>query len=275
MVSERIIIKSIENAIVKCSQRYRLNKNVVNALDKFHKETCSGKKIRKTEKGIALTEDGEIVYTNNGGKSSVKWDMGKIEELYHQYGELHINHNHPNHGSGPVANSFSYQDMEFMFYEGARQQYGVREDGTEGILGGDIYFFKSISTESPNGSRMTLVRGDNFKDDDKSEALSLASDLESYTLNYRDDFLQACFKISAEHPYDTVIEKNPNDDIQTVNAKFYQYVDYVHNEALKEIGTYEKNQRFKDIQKGFSNINCKLTYTFPQDYNIGMLSAQF
>ena len=62
MVSKSIIIKSIDEAIVKSHQHLLLNKKVVATFDKFHDETC-GKRIRKTEKGIVT--DNAIKEINN------------------------------------------------------------------------------------------------------------------------------------------------------------------------------------------------------------------
>ena len=72
MVNKLIISKSIDDAIIKCSQGFRLNKKVLKTFNKFHDETC-GEKFRKTEKAIVTDNMGNIVYQKNGGKHSAEF----------------------------------------------------------------------------------------------------------------------------------------------------------------------------------------------------------
>ena len=208
MVQIEIINKSITDAIIKCSQGLNLNNSVKKVFDKFHNETC-GKKIRKTEKGFLTDNEGNILYEPKGNKKEVNVDWSKVQDLYEEYGDLHFTHNHPRDGVKYVAECLSGGDIDCLFM--TYRPYGKRPDGSEGYLVGEegVYYTKSISCESANGSRMTLVRGDNYADE-----------------------------IAA------------------------------HKEALKQVGVFEKNKEFKDIQKAYRDIDCKLTYTFPVTYEV-------
>ena len=76
MISKIIISKSIDDAIVKCGQRLTLNSKVTSVLDKFAKETIN----RKTEKGLLINDNGEIIHSKNGSKHKVEiwWSLGRV-----------------------------------------------------------------------------------------------------------------------------------------------------------------------------------------------------
>ena len=103
---------------------------------------------------------------------------------------------------------------------------------------------------------MTLVRGDYFKQEDEVEARSLANDLSDYFLNYEADYYTASREIMDKHPYNN--EK----------YSFQEYEDYVNNEALKKIGVFHQNDKFKSIQRSYRRINCRLSMTFPTEYKV-------
>ena len=248
MVNKLIISKSIDDAIIKCSQGFRLNKKVLKTFNKFHDETC-GEKFRKTEKAIVTDNMGNIVYQKNGGKHSVNIDEKKTGVAFEEYGELHITHNHPRR---LVAESLSTNDIEKIYEEKYVDGEGFK------------FIYKSISCESPNGSRMTLVRGDDFTLSNVTYINSLAERLEDYSNKYESDFYKACLRLKEHYPFEDIV----NDDMKHSNERYIKYVTYIKEQALKEVGVFEKNKEFKDIQKGFRDNNCKLTYTFPDDYNI-------
>ena len=247
IISKELISKSFDDAIYKCSQGYTLNKQVIATFDKFHDETC-GKKPRKTEKAIFADEKGNIVYQKNGGEHKVNPDWKKVNEAYIENGELHITHNHPRR---LVEECLSTSDIHNIYKE-------VYVEGE-----GWKYPIKSISCESPNGSRMTLVRGDNFSGKDVTDVNMLAERLEEYSNAYESKFYDTVFKLKEEHPYESVVDEDAMTSIQ----RYDSYVGFITDSALKEIGAFEKGDEFKEIQKGFSDANCKLTYTFPREFN--------
>lgn len=255
MVQIEIINKSITDAIIKCSQGLTLNNSVKKVFDKFHNETC-GKKIRKTEKGFLTDNKGNILYEPKGNKKEVNVDWSKVQDLYEEYGDLHFTHNHPRDGVKFVAECLSGGDVDCLFL--TYRPYGKRPDGSEGYLVGEegVYYTKSISCESANGSRMTLVRGDNFKRENENEATSLGRKLSDYWDKYTEDYYNIRMKLFSDAKMEDF-----NGDVRAMS-------EYAHKEALKQVGVFEKNKEFKDIQKAYSDIDCKLTYTFPVPYEV-------
>ena len=257
MISKEIIIKSLDDAIVKCSQGYSLNNKVTASFDKFHDKTC-GKKLRKTELGCVTDDTGNVLYNPKGNKHELnKFSWTTVYDLYDEHGELHLTHNHPRDNVRTVAECLSSGDIDCLFE--TYRPYGKREDGSEGYLVGEegIFPLKSISCESGNGTRMTLVRGDNFKHENISEAEKLGRELSDYWYDYHTQYYELASKIVS----DSNILDFPNAN---------EFNKYVHNEAIKKVGVFEKNSQFKDIQKKFSKVDCKLTYNFVDTYKIGM-----
>lgn len=257
MINEKVILKSINNAIIKCSQHLTLGSKVTASFNKFHDETC-GKKIRKTEKAIVTDDKGNVLCEFKGNKNEVsEYDDRKIKDLYEEYGDvIHVTHNHPRNGKKPVAECLSLGDVLTLF--DTYRPYGKRDDGSEGYLVGEegVYYTKSISCESSNGSRMTLVRGDNFKHENESKALDLSKDLGNYWEKYYTDYYDTRVKVMASLKLEDF-----NNDVGAMSL-------YAHQEAIKKVGVFEKNKEFKDIQKGYSDIDCKLTYTFPVPFEV-------
>ena len=128
-------------------------------------------------------------------------------------------------------------------------------DGGQTLQDKPVFIEKSISCESPNGSRMTLVRGDNFKVEDISDTLNLANKLSDYFSEYEASYYLKSRYIASKHPY--------SDDYT-----YTEYVDYINKLTFKEIGEFHQTNEFKSIQKDFRRLNCKLTYAFPKEYKV-------
>ena len=47
------------------------------------------------------------------------------------------------------------------------------------------------------------------------------------------------------------------------------YKSFLHHETLKNVGIFERNKKFKDIQKELSENNCRLELTYPFGYKVG------
>lgn len=250
---EHIINETINkhyNLTLKCGQGFRLNKSIISTFDKFHDETC-GVKFKKKEKAILVDDNGEIIYSKWGGEHSVMIDDRDIVNDFKKYGELHVNHNHPRR---LVEETLSVPDVEHIYQEAY-------------VDGNWVYLYKSISVESPNGSRMTLIRGDDFSNESITDVRFLASDLEDYSNKYENDFYNLVFKLKEQHPY----EKVEGEDRLTANQRYLHYVDTLQRDAIKELGAFEKGDEFKRIQKKFRDINCKLSYTYPREFNMEVM----
>lgn len=244
MVSEKIISKSIDDAIFKCGQRLTLNKSVTSVLNKFQKETIN----RKTEKGILINDKGEIIHSKNGSKHQVDiWKGVDMRRLYEENGAFHIEHNHPHIIKNyPYSECLSNDDIENVINK-------VKQaDGRGGLW--EEYCVKSITAEGTNGSRMTLVRGDNFSENDEKMFNEAKNDLNKYY----DKYINKYYDLQHEIFNKLVKESQEKNGFDETALKINDLDNDAMMEAIKELGVFEKNEDFKNIQKKFSKANCKL-----------------
>ena len=131
-----------------------------------------------------------------------------------------------------------------------------------------IPIVKSISCESYNGSRMTFTIGDDFNSStvNQGRVYDLANKLKDYYLNYESNFYDAYNQVQADYLKSLDEGVRPLDNFKSEE----DYLKFLDDETFKKIGVFEKNDEFKDIQKGFRDLNCKLTYTFPKPYHRGV-----
>ena len=248
MVKYKHIIKAIEEDINKSHQHLLLPKTVRGAFNKFHEQTC-GKKIRRTEKAGMYDENGNEIFTKNGGKHSVSWGLSVIPNLYDEHGYLHITHNHPKYSHEYQPEVLSWADVDVLFTR--HMPYGIRPDGSEGYLD-EVFPVKSVSCETADGSRMSLIRGDKFKYEDANKVHRLCEKLEEY----HGDYVAKYYKLQADY-----FDKYHSEDFNNWN----EYSKFIHNKVINDIGVYERNPEFKEIQKEIREYNCRLEYTRPYD----------
>ena len=245
MVQIEYITKSINEAITKCSQGLTLNKSVKKVLDNFHKETIN----RKTEKGLLINDKGEIIHSKNGGEHSVDiWKNIDEQRLYEENGAFHIEHNHPS-----FSKDFHY--CECLSNDDILNVLSTvkQADGRGGLW--EEYCVKSITAEGANGSRMTLVRGDDFSDNDRK----LFTEARLELAKAHDDYVHNQYGKLQKQILDKLVDesrvKNGNDE----TLKNIMDLDReASNQAIKELGVFEKSDVFKKIQKKFRDANCKL-----------------
>ena len=41
---------------------------------------------------------------------------------------------------------------------------------------------------------------------------------------------------------------------------YEEYNKYIHAQTIKKVGVFEQNKEFKDIQKEFRSLDCRLSY---------------
>lgn len=258
MVKFEYIIKAIDGNLSKSHQHLRFNKNCLPTFNKFHEETC-GENPRKTEKAIITDKDGNIIFTRTDKKKSAV-DIGwwEIEEYNMKTGnEVYITHNHPSDNWRLPVASLSRADMDCLTSNYMRWDEQAHEFKK-------TYPIKSISMESPNGSRMTIVRGDNF-DVEKNKDFRKAS-----------DFLYDAYRIykdSYNREYENIIMDALDNDSpirqKFVDADDYEGWDaYCHKQVQNKLGRFEQTENFKNAQKYFRENNCKLTMDYPYEYTI-------
>ena len=237
-IIETIIYKSVELSTIKCGQRLTIsNKAVRKVLNDFAHSTRN----RKTEKGLLITADGEIAFNKNGNKHSVPFTEDEVKDTYEKYGELHVEHNHPDIVKNvhlPYTECLSDADMDFLLHQ---TRFYDQHEG----WGEYEYCFKSITAEGTNGSRMTLVRGDNYSSDDDGNFYKAQANLNKSYREYQELYSKTRSKVLNE-----IVP--PGEYNLEWSAK-------IHKEVINRIGDFEDTSEFKDIQKGFRSANCKLT----------------
>jgi len=219
------------------------NSKVIGALDKFAESTQN----RKTEKGVLIDANGNEVYSKNGGKASVEFTCN-FRDLYEKYGELHMEHNHPSVDKDPrFIECLSVEDMLNL------PMTVNQADGRGGLW--EEYCLKSITAEGANGTRMTLVRGDYYTDDNHKTFVDAVHELNKI----HDDYMYNKYSKTQQRILDKLVSESRQ---KNGNEKTLERIDDLYeqstSEALKEIGTFESSKEFKDVQKKFREANCKL-----------------
>ena len=239
MVTKQIIEEVINKSIYKSHQHLTIrNNNVKKVLNDFAHSTRN----RKTEKGLFITSSGEIAFSKNGSKRSVSFTENEIKDTYKEYGELHIEHNHPDMVKNvklPYTETLSMADMNLLTF---RTRFYDDHNG----WGDYEYPFKSITAEGTNGSRMTLVRGDYFTEEN------------------HEDFDNAMKKLNKEYVnYQELYSNTRSDFLHKISANDFDSDDewrkQLHKETINKIGDFEDSREFKSIQKDFRNANMRLT----------------
>lgn len=242
MVKYETILKVIEDDITKSHQHLTLYKPLLPKFNKFHEQTCITKRFKK-EKAYICDNNGKEIFTKLGSQHRISMDLTTIKDLYEDYGELNFTHNHPSIGQ-PIAECLSSADVSFLME--TIRVYDEHEGWSD-----DLFPVKSMSCESPNGSRMTLVRGDFFKKENTNEMRRLGKDLE----NLYSEYIEEASKTGSEILHSDGA-KNTNMDLHT----------YIEKETNKKIGRFEDWKEFKDIQSKMRKLDCRLEMTYPYEY---------
>lgn len=246
-----IILKSIKEELEKCSQRLTLNPKLLNAMHNFREETCNPKKPRKTEKGLLLNAEGEVISSKTqNNKHSVEWgDSDEILNLYNENGELALEHNHPLYDDEKLPVFLSHIDIMALGTSKATLETGVYED--------EEYVFKSVTCEGGNGTRMTMVRGDNFSMADKRAVDMIAFQFSNDVFNYYEDYCSD--DVISKKFYeirDKYFEENPN--VQMITD---EQVSQFTEQAKKEVfDSFDPYPIFREYKKKFREHNLNLTW---------------
>ena len=246
MATYDYIIRAMGEYVAKCSHRLTLTEKITNSFNKFHEETC-GNKIRKTEKAFITDAEGNPIYEKNGKKDKVEFHKKTLMDLYEEYGELYVTHNHPRFigkdSKREIAECLSVADISFVL-----EKYGI-PNGHGGM--DETFLMKSISCESANGSRMTFTRGDFYKEENNSKVMSIARDLDKAYWNYMDDYY------SSEHA-------NLSKYMETMS--YEEACQKVDKDFIESKGRFEQTTEFKNLQKQFRDYDCRVEINYPYTY---------
>lgn len=246
MATYDYIMRAMGEYVIKCSHRLTLTKKIINSFNKFHEETC-GNNIRKTEKGFITDAEGNPIYEKNGTKNKVKFSTKTLVNLYEEYGELYMTHNHPRFlGKGSkreIAECLSVADISIV----------LDKDGVPNGHGGmdETFLVKSISCESANGSRMTFTRGDFYKEENNSKVMSIARDLDKAYWNYMDDYYSSVYGNLSKY-------------METMS--YVEACQKVDKDFIESKGRFEQTTEFKNLQKRFRDYDCRVEINYPYTY---------
>ena len=244
MVKYQTILKTIEQEIRKSHQHLKLYDSLIKPFNKFHEQTCI-KRQMKSEKCLICDNKGNELYSKTGGKRRISVPENVIKDLYEKNGELNLTHNHPCIGGCP-AESLSASDIALVME--TLQDYDPHEGWS------DPYFpIKSMSCESPNGSRMSFVRGDKFQYENAGQVRQLGKELQKAYEDYLNRWSKANREIGEGL------------DINDFNSG-PEYYKYCTLQALKKEGRFEDSKEFKRIKDGFRKLDCRLDMSYPFEF---------
>lgn len=264
MVSYKTLIQVIDDNVNKCSDNkipsspnswgVRLGEDVRKAIELFEDETCGDKPLSK-EKICLVNDDGEVVYSKYGNSHSVSYNEDRVYKVRNENGMLHNIHNHPNVKgedlpTGIIPTMLSRADVYRLTDSRAF------DNGRFGYNNWFDYIFKSITATSPNGSRITLMKNDNFTPSDEEAMLNTYDKMEVLWQNY-------CNNFHTEKQHQLSYFSSETDDgwfHQKYNLKGKSYdecIDIIDKIVVKEIGSFE--DELKPIRKEFNDCNCELS----------------
>ena len=235
MVKYKTILKII-NETVKTHDGTSLGK-VRNNLNRFARKY---NQLDHEEASIYNADGKEIKHLTQNESDQV--DLNKITEQLDNEGVTgcHIDHNHPIlHYADVIPSPLSIPDMDMLRIKNKN---------------GD-YIYQSISCESKNGYRMTLIKNKNFNEQDEKLFQIETSHFNESCNDYYEAF------------------RKHSKDWSHAHAKEYHEKGYTLEEfrkesikqTISELGTFEDfifHERGYD--KAFKNCNCKLRITRTQ-----------
>ena len=227
MVGIEFISKSLDDAIIKCSDGASLSRPLRKSLKGFADEYG---KLTDHEELSIFDSDGNLITHSVGKGHSVDVDDDKLRD--DGYTNLHITHNHPTLFQDNVPTYLSENDMESFAFE---------------------EMYKSISAVSPNGTSMTLIKNDNYQtefDEDKvwNSMLDLHDSCQSYYDLYEDRVI--------EYMTDKAIEYQDNHPGQFIKASTFR--EEATRNVLEQMGTMEEYLKKKGVYDSLESVNVKL-----------------
>lgn len=236
---------------------------IIDIIDSYLEKTHDGTSMSKinssldnfAEKYGQIKDHEEIsFYTDNGKEimhlvgqehgvddKTLKPLTDKLEE--ENYTDVHVDHNHPTVWDTNVPTFLSENDMLTLME--------TNNDGD--------YIYRSISAESPNGSRMTIIRNDKFNNEDHTMFKEVIQKINRESLHYsiityKDAHMKALQQLSKEY--------TGNNKKEYLKSKeFHKKADDL---AIKKVGTLEDYLKNQGLYDELSSVNCKLRIKQPK-----------
>lgn len=190
------------------------------------------------EEASIYDKDGkELEHINQNKDTSV--DLNEMTEYLNKEGitGCHIDHNHPIlHYKDVIPSPLSIPDMDML---------RIKNDDGE-------YIYQSISCESMNGYRMTLLRNNKFSEKDEARFQTETAHFDESCRAYYEAFTKMSKDWGTHHMKEYYEQGYSLEEFRDACTKY----------ALGELGSFEDfifEQRNYD--KAFEECNCKLRIT--------------
>lgn len=223
----------------KCGQRLRLQNSLYAKMDGFKSEVMG----LSHEVAVFFGDDGYELARKDGSETRVEFSKKYFKDLFklNRYNPYNIDHNHPNPYGSFFPVHLSYDDLERL----------TDYDKKLGFL------CKSMSAEDGyNGSRMSLVRGDNFSESDKGNFLTLCHEFERNGIKLIDNFNEERNNFLKNIDFSNF---GPVNGIEHELIGFYLNL-WASDYAMKQIDYEGSMKKYKDK---FRKYNCTLSYELP------------
>lgn len=271
MVSKEDILLVLNDAIypisVKCSNNsipssnssfgVRFNKKVRKALDTFRDETCGDKPLTK-ERINVINNEGEVVYKKNGKSTSVPYNHDKVLKQRESQGILHMTHNHP-----LLKNEDKPHDIipTMLSEADARQLLWTvhlgENKGRFGVENSFDFVYKSVTAESPNGSRITLMANNKFTHENEEDYINTYHKLEWAWQNYCQSFKDKKQELISYYNTDISAGGWFSRKYHLEGKSEDECINIINHAVQDEIGTFEES--VKDIRSDFNKCNVELS----------------
>ena len=248
-----LILKTITEEITKCNDGTSIPKAVTKALDNFAQQYAN---LKDHEEISFYTENGEEITHIVGQEHGV--DEKTLEEIdkklfEENYTNVNVDHNHPTVWDKFVPTFLTENDMA-----------NLKEKNSNGD-----YIYRSVSAESPNGSRMTILRNNKFSEADYPLFEKTIEEINTYGLRYSiSHYKSVHMKVLTEMTKD--FEKwyysKENEDLhmdtyEYLNSRKFQ--EEAHRRTIEKIGTLEDYLEKQGLLSDLEKANCKLRIKNP------------
>lgn len=233
MVKYKTILSIIETEIEKCNDGTSFTRALTNSLNNW------ADKNRKQDHEIMAFYDKEgnlIFEEDNGDENGVVMSDEDFEKIFEKegYNNLDLTHNHPSLHIDNIPTYLSTTDRDMLLVRNSKGEY----------------CFRSMSAETPNGYRVTIVKNNNFSEDnhfDYEDTFNL------YNLHCK-DYHNAYKEIQNDYAREKFYEYKKQGKKFSGEELRKESIEY----TLKKLGSLDKYLRERGVFDNFKKANCKL-----------------
>lgn len=245
MVRYETIIRVMKEETLKCQTTGKnLHKGIRENFKRFYEKYGQ----LEHEELDMMDEHGNILYHKVGKLTGVDPEYeDSLKEEY--YGRTHALHNHPE-GMATIPPGLSDGDVSQLLMRndnGSIHPYWTTNETSD-------YIVRSITATSPNGGRMTLIRGNEFPGkwfghEDAARTLTL---IPTYYRGYYDRFI-GNYKLQARNE----LRNYPKSEWQGL-IESPDFHEKISKKTIDNIGTLEEYYRDVGVYDNLEKIDCKL-----------------